>query len=79
MAPVVENLPDYTGDVRDSGSTPGSGRSPGGGHGSPPQDSCLDSPMGRGVSRVMVHSVTESDMTEAAQHAEHTLLESTKL
>ena len=27
---VVKNLPDNTGDVRDIGSTPGSGRSPGG-------------------------------------------------
>ena len=30
------------GDVRDSGSTPGLGRSPGGEHGSPRQCSCLE-------------------------------------
>ena len=32
-----------------AGSTPGWGRSPGGGNGNPPQDSCLDNPMDRGV------------------------------
>ena len=33
---VVKNLSDNAGDVRDMGSIPGSGRSPGGGHGNPP-------------------------------------------
>ena len=32
---VVKNLPASAGDVRDAGSIPGLGRSPGGGHGSP--------------------------------------------
>ena len=53
------------GDIRDVGSTPGSGRSPGGGHGSPLQNSCLENPMDRGTWRATVHSVTESDTTEA--------------
>ena len=30
---VVKNLPANEGDIRDEGSIPGSGRSPGGGHG----------------------------------------------
>ena len=34
MALVVKNLPASAGDVRDVGSIPGPGRSPGGGHGS---------------------------------------------
>ena len=34
---VVKNLPASTGDVTDAGSIPGSGRSPGGGHGNPLQ------------------------------------------
>ena len=34
-APVVKNPPANTGDARDAGSIPGSGRSPGGGHGNP--------------------------------------------
>ena len=34
---MVENLPASAGDVRDAGSIPGLGRSPGEGHGSPLQ------------------------------------------
>ena len=34
---VVENLPANAGDIRDVGSIPGSGTSPGGGHGNPLQ------------------------------------------
>ena len=37
MVLVVKNLPASTGDVTDAGSIPGSGRSPGGGHGNPLQ------------------------------------------
>ena len=33
----------------DAGSIPGSGRSPGGGHGNPLQYSCLKNPMDRGA------------------------------
>ena len=33
----------------DVGSIPGSGRSPGGGHGKPFQDSCLENPLVRGA------------------------------
>ena len=35
--------------LRDTGSISGSGRSPGGGHGNPPQYSCLEKPMDRGA------------------------------
>ena len=42
---VVKNLPANAGDVRDTGSVPGAGRSPGGGHGNPLQYSCLENPM----------------------------------
>ena len=49
MAPVVNNLPANAGDVGDVSSTPGSGRSSGGGHGSLLQYSCLGNPMGRGA------------------------------
>ena len=37
---VVKNPPVNAGDIRDAGSVPGSGRSPGGGHGDPLQYSC---------------------------------------
>ena len=45
MALVVKNLPPRARDVRDVGSIPGLGRSPGRGHGNPLQCSCLRSPM----------------------------------
>ena len=43
---VVKNLSDNAGDVRDMGSIPRSGRSPGGGQQNPLQYSCLENPMG---------------------------------
>ena len=44
----VKNLPADAGDLRDSGSIPGSERSPGEGHRNPLQYSCLENPMERG-------------------------------
>ena len=44
----------------DEGLIPGSGRSPGGGHGNPLQYSCLENPMDRGAWRAAVHGVTKS-------------------
>ena len=55
-----KNLPTNAGDARDMGSIPGSGRSPGGGHGNPLQYSCLENPMDRGALRATVHRVTKS-------------------
>ena len=49
VAPLVKNPPASAGDVRDTGLIPGSGRSPGGGNGNPPQYSCLENPMDRGA------------------------------
>ena len=49
VALVVKNPPANAGDVRDMGSIPRLGRSPGGGHGNPLQYSCLENPMDRGV------------------------------
>ena len=51
---VVKNLPTSAGDVRDVGLIPGSGRSPGGGHGDPLQYLCLENPMDRGAWRAAV-------------------------
>ena len=42
MVLVVRNLPASAGNIRDVGSIPGLGRSPGGGHGNPLQYSCLE-------------------------------------
>ena len=47
-------------DVRDTGLTPGLGRSPGGGHGNPLQNSCLGNPMDTGTWWATVHRVTKS-------------------
>ena len=60
---MIKNLPANEGDLRDTGSIPGSERSPGGGPDNPLQYSCLESPMDRGAWRATVHGVAESDMT----------------
>ena len=44
-----KNLPGNAGDVGDTGSIPGLGRSPEVGNGNPLQYSCLGSPMDRGA------------------------------
>ena len=56
----VKNSPANAGDIRDWGSTPGSGISPGKGNGNPPQYSCLENPMDRGAWRATVRRVTKS-------------------
>ena len=48
------------GDTGYMGSIPGSGRSPGGGHGRPLQYSCLENPMDRGAWQATVRGVTKS-------------------
>ena len=60
IALVIKNAPVNAEDVRDVGSIPGLGRSPGGGHGSPLQYSCLENPMDRGAWWDAVHGATES-------------------
>ena len=60
---MVKNLPANVGDIRDVGSIPRSGRSPGGEHGNPLQYSCLENPMDRGAWLATVLS-KELDMTE---------------
>ena len=54
---VVKNPP---ANVGDTGLIPGSGRSPGGGNGDPPQYSCLGNPMDRGALRTTGHAVAKS-------------------
>ena len=60
VALMVENPPANAGDLRDAGSIPGSGRSPGEGYGSPLQCSRLENPMDGGAWWVTVHSVAKS-------------------
>ena len=60
VALVVKTPPATVGDIRDVGSVPGSGRSPGGGHGNPFQYSCLGNSMDRGAWWATVYKVTKS-------------------
>ena len=64
VALVVKNPPASAGDIRDLGSIPGLGRSPGEGRGNPCQYSSLENPMDRGA----WEGCKESDMTEATEH-----------
>ena len=71
VALVVKSLPASARDTRDIGSIPGSGRSPGGGHGNPLQYSCLENPMDRGAWRATAHRVAKSQtrLKHARTHA----------
>ena len=60
VALVVKKPPANAGEVGDTGSVPGWGRSPGGGHGNPLQYSCLENPMDRGAWLGTVHRVAKS-------------------
>ena len=55
---MVKNPPAVAGDVRNAGSVPGSGRSPGVGNGNPLQYSCLENSMDRGAWWATVHGVS---------------------
>jgi len=57
---VVKKPPANAGDIRDTGSVPGLGRSPAGGHGNPLQYSCLENPMNRGASWALIPRVAKS-------------------
>ena len=59
---VVKPPPVSAGDMRDVGSIPGSGRSPGGGHGNPLQYSFLENPMDSGAWWATVHRVAKRQM-----------------
>ena len=64
---VVKNLPVNTGDPGATGSIPGLVRLPGGGHGNPFQNSCLENPMDRGAWQgYSPWGRKESDRTEHA-------------
>ena len=60
MALVVKNLPASEGDIRDTGSIPGSGRSPARSHGNLLQYSCLKNPMDRRAWQATVQGVVKS-------------------
>ena len=65
MVLVVKSPSGNSGDIRDTGLIPGSGRSPGEEHDNPLQYSCLENPMDRGAWWATVYGVVEeSEMTE---------------
>ena len=59
VALAVKNPPANAGDLRVVGSIPDSGRSPGGGHGTPLQCTCLENPLDRGAWWAVAHRVTK--------------------
>ena len=59
VALAVKNPPANAGDLRVVGSIPDSGRSPGGGHSTPLQCTCLENPLDRGAWRAVAHRVTK--------------------
>ena len=71
VALVVKNPPGNAGDIRDTGSIPGSGRSPGGGPSNPLQYFCLENPKDRGTWWATVHGVAKSQ-TQMKQLNTHT-------
>ena len=66
--PVVKNPLASARDIRDVGSNPGLGTSPGEGHGSPLQYSYLEALMDRGAWWATVYRFAELDTAEAIQH-----------
>ena len=62
MVLMVKNLPVNAGDLRDTGSIPGSGRSPGEQHGYPLQYSCLENLMDRGAWWAIVHGMAKTQI-----------------
>ena len=61
---MVKNPPANAGDVRDVGSVPGSGRSPGGGNGNPLQYSSRRIPLTEEARGPQATESQESDTTE---------------
>ena len=70
MALVVKNLLANAGDL-DTGSIPGLGRSPGGGHGNLLQYTCLENPMNGGAWQATVHLVTKSQTWQSSLACMH--------
>ena len=68
VAQVVKNPSAKAGNIRDTGSIPESGRSPGEGCGKPLLYSCLENPMNRGAWRATVHEVAKSRMWLSDYH-----------
>ena len=71
---MAKNPPASAGDRGDMGLFPGSGRSPGGGHGNPLQYSPLENPMDRGAWWATVHGGHKESDTIERPHAWESIL-----
>ena len=72
VALAVKSWPANAGAIRDAGSTPRSGRSPGGRHSNPLQYSCLENPHGqRSLAGYSPLDHKQSDTTEQLSTAQH--------
>ena len=65
---MVKNPPVSAGDERDTGSIPGSGRSPRAANGNPLQYSCLGNSIDRGAWWAIVHEVAKNQTCLATEH-----------
>ena len=65
---MVKNLPVNAGNMRDAGSIPGLGRSPGEGYGKLLRYSCLENPMDRGAWQATAHGVAKSQTRLSTKH-----------
>ena len=70
MVLVVKILSANAGNISDLALIPGSGRTPGGGHGNLVQYSCLENSMDRGTWWATVHEVAKNQ-TRLKQHIAH--------
>ena len=75
---VVKNPPANSEADGDTGSIPGSGRSPGGGNGNPLQYSCLKNSMNREAWQAIVHGISKSQMLPST-HLKNTGTHSKKI
>ena len=64
---MLKNMPAKAGDLRDAGSIPRPGKSPGGGHDNPLQYSCLENPMDRRAWWATINGITRISHDLAAR------------
>ena len=74
LALVVKNPSANTGDIRDTGSIPGSERSPGKGNGNWFQYSCLENPMDSGAWWATVHRIAKGRIWPKRLSSTHTIM-----
>ena len=71
MVLIIKTSPASAGNIRDMGSIPGLGRSPGGGRGNPLQCACLENPRDKESGRLqsVVSAKSQKQMKQLCTHA----------